>query len=40
MVAPDRCDVDADVYLYPSGGTPIKTVTGGLQQPFGAVLSL
>ncbi len=40
VVAPDRCDVDADVYLYPSGGTPIKTITGGLQQPFGAVLSI
>ncbi|MGA8476001.1 MAG: hypothetical protein WB681_13185 [Candidatus Cybelea sp.] len=40
VVAPDRCNVNADVYHYPSGGTPIKTVTGGLQQPFGAVLSL
>ncbi|MGA8534915.1 MAG: hypothetical protein WB615_12480 [Candidatus Tumulicola sp.] len=40
VVAPDRCNVSADVYHYPAGGAPVKTVTGGLQQPFGAVLSL
>lgn len=40
IVAPDRCNVNADVYPYPAGGAPVKTVTGGLQQPFGAVLSL
>lgn len=39
IVAPDRCAVSADVYPYPAGGAPVKTITGGLQQPFGSVLS-
>lgn len=40
VVAPDRCNVSADVYYYPSGTGPVKAVTGGLQQPFGTILSI
>lgn len=39
MIAADPCNVDADVYSYPAGGSPIKTVTGDLQHPVGAVVS-
>jgi hypothetical protein len=39
VIAPDPCSPDADVYAYPAGGSPVKTVTGDLQHPVGAVLS-
>jgi hypothetical protein len=39
VIAPDGCNANADVYFYPGGGSPIKTLTGSLHTPFGAVLS-
>lgn len=39
VIAPDSCNADADVYLYPAGGSPVRTVTGDLQHPLGAVVS-
>jgi hypothetical protein len=39
IVVPDGCNADADTYVYPAGGSPIKIVTGGLQHPGGAVIS-
>jgi hypothetical protein len=40
IIAPDPCNANADVFAYPAGGPAIKTVSGGLSSPIGAVISL
>jgi len=39
VIAPDACQNTVGFYLYPTGGSPTKTLTG-LQYPVGAAVSL
>lgn len=39
VIAPDLCDGNAGIFAYPAGGSPLQTISGGLLEPFGAVLS-
>ncbi len=38
VIAPS-CGGSANIFAYPAGGSPLKTISGGLLIPFGAVLS-
>lgn len=40
MIGADQTGPDADIYAYPSGGNPVKSITGGLSQPWDVTLSL
>ncbi|MGA8575223.1 MAG: hypothetical protein WB609_05960 [Candidatus Cybelea sp.] len=33
VVAPDACNISANVFHHPSGGSPFRTLTGDLQGP-------
>lgn len=39
IIAPDFDRATADIYGYPAGGSPIRSITGGLESPDGVVLS-
>jgi hypothetical protein len=40
VIAPDACDANAGLIPYPAGGASLQTISGGLEFPFGSVLSL
>lgn len=40
VIGADQLGADADIYAYPAGGNPVKSITGGLSRPWDVTLSL
>lgn len=40
IIVPDPCSLQTEIYAYPSGGSAIKTVSGGQLLPHGAAISV
>lgn len=40
VIVTDPCNKQSEIYAYPGGGTPIKTILGGEVEPLGAAISV